>query len=163
MDNLAKSRTPEKTRYLLGVTNSIQYVEAGVPAAMFIGGVLGHDKELRENSLYVASSTAISLGLTLLIKHFVRRPRPFIRNKTFIPVYRAGSTSFPSGHTSTTFALASSLSIAYPKWYVIAPAFIYAGTVGYSRMYLGEHFPTDVAAGATIGVGSAVALSGLSR
>jgi membrane-associated phospholipid phosphatase len=67
----------------------------------------------------------------------------------------AGSPSFPSGHTSDAFATATSLSIAFPKWYVIAPSFLWACSVGYSRMDLGVHYPSDVMAGAIIGAGSA--------
>ena len=52
------------------------------------------------------------------------------------------------------FAAATTISLQYPKWYVIAPAFIYASGVGYSRMYLGVHYPTDVLAGAVLGAGS---------
>jgi membrane-associated phospholipid phosphatase len=51
--------------------------------------------------------------------------------------------------------LATSLSLQYPKWYVIAPAYLYAGTVAYSRMDLGVHYPSDVLSGAIIGSGSA--------
>ena len=61
----------------------------------------------------------------------------------------------PSGHTSTAFATATSLSLAYPKWYVVAPSFIWAGTIGYSRMHLGVHYPSDVVVGALVGSGSA--------
>jgi undecaprenyl-diphosphatase len=65
------------------------------------------------------------------------------------------SPSFPSGHTSVAFSTATSLYLAYPKWYVAVPAFTYAASVGYSRMYLGVHYPSDVLAGAVIGAGSA--------
>lgn len=159
MVDLEKSRTPQQTDAMLFITHSIHYVDVGVPAGLLIGGIISNDKEMRQNSLYVASSTAISYGVTLIIKHFVKRPRPFIKNLTFTPVYRAGSTSFPSGHSSTAFSTATALSIAYPKWYVIAPSFLWAGAIGYSRMYLGEHYPTDVAAGAVIGAGTAAAFS----
>ena len=67
-----------------------------------------------------------------------------------------GSPSFPSGHTATAFALATSLSVKYPKWYVIAPSALWACSVGVSRMNEGVHYPSDVLAGAAIGAGCAV-------
>lgn len=163
MMNLAQTRTPQKTEAMLFLTHSLHYVDVGVPAGLLVGGIIGHNEQMRQNSLYVASSTAISYGLTALIKHFVKRPRPFIKDVQIVPVYRAGSTSFPSGHTSTGFATATALSIAYPKWYVIAPAFLWAGSVGYSRMYLGVHYPTDVAVGGFLGAGTAVSMSFLKK
>lgn len=71
------------------------------------------------------------------------------------PVVSEASYSMPSGHTSTAFATATSLSLAYPKWYVVAPSFVWAGAIGYSRMHLGVHYPSDVLAGAIVGSGSA--------
>lgn len=159
MMNLAQHRTPEKTGVMLFLSNTYRYGDIGVPAALLAGGIIGKDREMRENALYVFSSTAITYGLTELIKHIVKRPRPYIQNIKIVPVYQASGTSFPSGHTSTTFSTATALSIAYPKWYVIAPAFLWAGSVGYSRSYLGVHYPTDVAAGAVLGAGTAVGLS----
>jgi membrane-associated phospholipid phosphatase len=43
----------------------------------------------------------------------------------------------------------------YPKWYIIVPSICWAGAVGYSRMHLGVHYPSDVVAGALVGAGSA--------
>jgi membrane-associated phospholipid phosphatase len=158
MIDIQNTRTPEQTGVFLFLSKTYRYGDIGVPAVMLAGGIIGHNEALRQNSLYVASSTAIAYGLTELIKHFVNRRRPFIQNINIVPVYRANSTSFPSGHASSTIATATALSIAYPKWYVIAPAFLWAGSVSYSRMYLGVHYPTDVAGGALLGVGSAVSL-----
>ncbi len=155
---MANNRTPEKTAFLRWMTNTQLYGDIGVPAGLLIGGIASGNKEMRQNALYVASSTAVSAGIMTLIKHFVKRPRPFIRNVKIIPVYRAGSTSFPSGHTTSTFSTATALSLAYPKWYVIAPAYLWAGTVSYSRMYLGEHYPTDVVGGVALGAGTAASL-----
>ncbi len=163
MLHLADHRTPEQTGTFLFLSNTFQYVEVGIPAGLLIGGIISKDKQMRENALYVASSTAISFGLTQLVKHLIKRPRPFIQNIRIVPVTRPSSTSFPSGHTSTTFASATALSMAYPKWYVIAPAFLWAGSVGYSRMYLGVHYPTDVAAGAVLGSGTSLLLQGMKR
>jgi membrane-associated phospholipid phosphatase len=159
MIDLAEHRTPEQTGLMLFLSNTYRYGDIGVPAGLLVAGVIGKDRDMRENAGYIASSTAISYGLTLLLKHIVKRPRPFVQNLKIVPVYRAGSTSFPSGHTSTTFATATALSMAYPKWYVIAPAFLWAGSVGYSRSYLGVHYPTDVAAGAVLGAGTALSIS----
>lgn len=159
MIDLQNHRTPEQTSVFLFLTNTYRYGEIGIPAGLLAGGIIGHNEAMRQNSLFVASSTAISYGLDILIKHLVKRRRPFIQNVSIVPVYRAGSTSFPSGHTSTTFASATALSMAYPKWYVIAPSFLWAGSVSYSRMYLGVHYPTDVAAGIVLGVGSSASLS----
>jgi undecaprenyl-diphosphatase len=68
----------------------------------------------------------------------------------------AGSLSFPSGHTSSAFQWATGCALACPKWYVVVPAYAYACGIGYSRMYLGVHYPSDVLAGALVGGGSAV-------
>ena len=159
MINLAEHRTPQKTGLMLFLSKTYTYGDIGVPAALLAGGIIGNDRQMRENALYIGTSTAITYGLNQLIKVLVKRPRPFVQNIKIVPVYRAQEYSFPSGHTSSTIATATALSMAYPKWYVIAPAFLWAGSVSYSRMYLGVHYPTDVAGGALLGAGTAVSLS----
>ena len=159
MINLSEHRVEEKTGVLLFLSNTYRYGDVGIPAGLLIGGLVGNDRQMRENALYVASSTAISYGLTELLKLIVKRPRPYMQNIRIVPVYRATGSSFPSGHTSSTIATATALSVAYPKWYVIAPAFLWAGSVSYSRMYLGVHYPTDVTAGVLLGAGTAASLS----
>jgi hypothetical protein len=89
------------------------------------------------------------------LKYSIKRDRPFITYKDIQKETSGGGYSLPSGHTADAFATATSLSIAFPKWYVIAPSFIWASAVGYSRMDLGVHYPTDVLAGAITGSGSA--------
>ncbi|GAA3959942.1 phosphatase PAP2 family protein [Mucilaginibacter dorajii] len=158
MIDLQDHRTPEQTGFFLFVSNHLMYGNVGVPAGLLAGGIITNDKAMRQNALYVAGSTAISAGLTEIIKHLVKRPRPFLQNIHITPVYRPGNYSFPSGHSSSSFATATALSMAYPKWYVILPAYLWAGSTAYSRMYLGVHYPTDVAAGAGLGAASALPL-----
>lgn len=156
MMNLADSRTPAKTDFYYTMSKTNLYGNALVPAGLLVGGLIDNNKEMRQNALYVASSSVISYGLVLLVKKLVKRPRPFRGNFRVIPVYIAGDYSFPSGHASSSISTATALSIAYPKWYVMAPAFLWAGSVTYSRMYLGLHYPTDVTVGALTGAGTAV-------
>ena len=158
MIDFVHSRTPGQTDFLRLISNTNTYVNLGVPAFLLIDGVASNNSNMRANAGFIASSTAISFGLTQLIKVLVKRPRPFISNINIVPVYRAQGFSFPSGHSSSSFSTATALSIAYPKWYVIAPAFLWSGTVAYSRMYLGEHYPTDIAAGALLGASSAYSM-----
>jgi membrane-associated phospholipid phosphatase len=138
-------------------SNSDTYVITTVPATMAIVGLVRHDDKLLRNACVVAGATVLDFGITAALKYSINRDRPFITYPDI--VNKTGKSlndpSFPSGHTSTAFTMATSLSLEYPKWYVIVPAYTYAGTVGYSRMHLGAHYPSDVLVGAIVGSGCA--------
>lgn len=68
------------------------------------------------------------------------------------------SSSFPSGHAAMSFAIATSLSLSHPEWYVIVPSAAWATTVSVSRIWLGVHYPGDVVAGMVLGVGVSTAV-----
>ncbi len=134
------------------------YIAVGVPIAMFTASLINGNEQLRKDAVYVGGSVASALVLTMGLKYIVNRQRPYERYPDRIhPFSTESSPSFPSGHTSSAFALATSLSVRYPKWYVIAPSALWACSVGVSRMNEGVHYPTDVLAGAAIGAGCAVA------
>ncbi|MBB6270987.1 undecaprenyl-diphosphatase [Pedobacter cryoconitis] len=158
MIDLSEHRTEQKTSFFMFLSKYNNLVNVAIPAGIFAAGVIDNDKGTRQNALYIASSSAVNILLTMVTKKLVKRPRPFLGQVKISAVYYPGQTSFPSGHTSSSFATATALSQVYHKWYVIAPAYLWAGSMGYSRMYLGVHYPSDVAAGALIGTGSALSM-----
>ena len=138
------------------LSNSTTYVAAATPLVMGITALIEKDDELLKNALYVGASLGVDGVLTYGLKQAIARPRPYNSYPQVITAYETEtSLSLPSGHTSLAFVTATALSIKYPKWYVIAPSFLWASSVGYSRMNLGVHYPTDVLAGAILGAGSA--------
>lgn len=140
------------------ISRSEPYVAVGVPVLMAVTGWIRNDKKLLKDALYVGSSVAGTFALTYGLKYIVNRPRPYESYPDRVTPYSyENSPSFPSGHTATAFALATSLSIRYPKWYVIAPSTLWACSVGISRINEGVHYPSDVLAGTAIGIGFSVA------
>lgn len=137
------------------ISNSDAWIIVGIPAAMGTAGLISHDKALFRNAEVTAAASIVNLAFTSALKYSINRTRPFVTYPDITKKSGAASPSFPSGHTSGAFATATSVSLAYPKWYVIVPMFGWAGAVGYSRMDLGVHYPSDVLAGAAIGAGSA--------
>ena len=126
-----------------------------IPFIMIGTGLLKKSPLTVKNALYIGASLVTAAIASTVLKYGINRPRPFARYPVIQKCAEVISPSFPSGHTSSAFALATSISIAYPKWYVIGPAYLLAATVGYSRMDLGVHYPSDVLAGALVGAGSA--------
>ncbi len=136
-------------------SNSVTVVNIAAPLTLLTVGLAKHNKQLQKDALYMVGGYALSAIITHGAKVIVRRDRPFITYPDVIKKTEGGGYSFPSGHTSAAFYAATSISILFPKWYVIAPSFLWASAVGYSRMYQGVHYPTDVLAGAIVGAGSA--------
>ncbi|EFK56396.1 phosphatase PAP2 family protein [Sphingobacterium spiritivorum] len=158
LESIAETRTPAQNATFHFISDSHNYMQIAIPAGLFIAGAISDDKQMRQNAGYVISSTAVTALLNIGLKQVFKRSRPFKKYNNFTALSTPGSFSFPSGHTSAAFSTATALSHAYPKWYVIAPAMLWAGSVGYSRMYLGVHYTSDVAAGAALGAGTALGM-----
>ncbi len=85
------------------------------------------------------------------LKGVIKRDRPFDIFPTIEKLSTGGDSSFPSGHTMEAFAMAAAISILFSRKTIILPVYFWAIMVGYSRIALGVHYPSDVVAGMLIG------------
>lgn len=153
------ARSPALDRALIATTRAADYsrlwlVLAGALAVF--GGRPGR-RAAGRGLIALALAAAAANGPAKLL---VRRRRPSShRRPTLIRTPR--STSFPSGHTAAAFAFATGASTELPA---LAPVLVpLAGAVAYSRVHTGVHYPSDVAAGAAIGIGSGMLATRLPR
>lgn len=100
----------------------------------------------------------IALGLgafftNVVLKHLVARPRPWltVEGLRFL-VAEPDPNSFPSGHTCAAFSAAGAWFRNLPKRWMRVAALVLAALMGLSRLYVGVHFPSDVLAGALVGL-----------
>lgn len=134
-------RTIEVTGSRKSVALSTDIITIAMPVATLAGTIIAQDWEGLKQGAFTAAATA---GATLLLKYTVNEDRPNFKN----------SHSFPSGHTSTSFATAAFLQRRY-GWKFGAPAYALATYVAWGRVYSKNHHWWDVVAGAAIGAGSA--------
>jgi membrane-associated phospholipid phosphatase len=144
-----------KNNYFKATAQSVFVFNIAAPAGVFAAGLINHDKKMQKDAVYMAGGFLASAIITQGMKRIIQRDRPFITYNYIIKRDAGGGYSMPSGHTTAAFCTATSLSLLFPKWYVIAPCYLYAASVGYARMYQGVHYPTDVLVGAVVGSGTA--------
>ena len=120
-------------------------------------------KKICAGCLLIACSAGVTETVTWSVKRCVDKGRPYhelagtryihkgewVRRPVDVPPRGSGGTSFISGHSSNTMALANSLAFLYPPLKPFAYALPLC--VGYSRVYLGKHYPSDVVAGWIVG------------
>ena len=159
--NLLKSINPAKpdNQFWKSVSSTAGPLAVAAPISMFAVSLINKDKQLRANACKMVGSLVITALLTEGVKRTVNRDRPFVTYPldVFPNAIDETGKSMPSGHTAFAFTTATSLFTAYPKWYVGLPLYAWATSVGYSRLYLGQHYPSDVFMGAIVGTGSALA------
>lgn len=138
-----------------GISFSVYPAMPLTVGGIWVYGFRNDDTEMMRNAYKSAIAITLANSLSFGMKMGFKRERPFVTYPNDIKQRtHAGPMSFPSGHTTAAFATATSLSLSVKKWEVVVPAYLYAGLVGYSRMRLGVHYPSDVLAGTLIGIGS---------
>ena len=149
---IAATDTPRLDRALVGLSRAADHGKLwfATAGALAISGGSPGRAAARDGvrALALASASANLIG-----KPLTRRVRP-VHVELGVVEGRRGrmprSSSFPSGHTASAFAFATAAGDAAPR---LRPALlVLAGLVGYSRVHTGVHHPTDVIAGAAVGV-----------
>ncbi len=148
-----------------GLSKSTYPLAIASPVSILATGFIKKDKVLQRKGWEAAGALVLNTAITQGFKYAVNRKRPYEDYPSLITPYDGSELgkSFPSGHTSSAFATAASLSLNFNKWYVVVPAYSWATAVGYSRLKMGEHYPTDVLGAAIVGVGSAYLSHWLNR
>lgn len=131
-----------RTHAQKGVKTSTDVVLVALPVATLAGVLIEQDwTGLKQ----LALSEATNFGASMLIKCIVREDRPDHSNRH----------SFPSGHTSISFATATFLQRRY-GWKFGVPAYVLSTYVGWGRVFAKKHHWWDVLAGAAIGTGASL-------
>ena len=124
-------------------------------AAWFVAAALavlfkrrGFKEMFRDVAVPLTLTTAL---VEFPIKAYFRRRRPFISIIQAIVIgKKPGTWSFPSGHSAAAFAGAWLFNRKFPGWSPLT--YLIASQVGFSRIYLGDHYPGDVASGSLLGI-----------
>ncbi len=138
----AEEATFTPTRAQKGIRTSTDVVAVALPAAALATTLIQQDWEGLKEGAFTAAATA---GATLILKYSIKENRPDFSN----------THSFPSGHSSVTFAAATYIGRRYGwKWSI--PAYALSTYTAWGRVYGKKHHWWDVAAGAAIGAASAM-------
>lgn len=132
------------------------FATGGESAGIYFLGLARTNPKLAETGRLGAEAVIDSGTVTLVLKLATNRQRPRQGNGRgdFWPYgtdHWEWDSSFPSDHATASMALARVLAGEYPRWYVIAPAYGFAETIGISRILANQHFPSDVLIGQAIG------------
>ena len=120
--------------------------------ALILGGAATGNQELRDTGRDALEANILAGRIvTPLIKGAAGRSRPFINEGTYEFEPLSGNTSFPSGHATNAFAIASVVAEHSERRSVRVTAYLLAGAVAYARVHDDVHFASDVYAGTVIG------------
>lgn len=141
INNLAnKNSFLDKT--MIFFSKDVPYIFMAVIAGIFILGVIKNNEEYRKASVNTVIITIINLIINLVIRAIFHVDRPFVNNKVNLLVPHDKASSFPSNHATGTMSIALGLE-KYNRILGII-MMILSLIVGFSRVYVGDHYPVDV-------------------
>jgi len=141
-------------------------VLAGLIAALYVSGELSHNNSLRKTALLSLESWLTTGVIVSSLKFVIGRARPETgeSSHTFHPFsLKSSFYSFPSGHASSAFAVATTIACQSNKTYVDIIAYSLATLVAISRVHNNKHWASDVLVGSSLGYFTAKKISALDR
>lgn len=156
-------------RVFFGAADASAYPVFAAGPLLLAGGVLT-DRVPQEDAVAAAMALAAGYAAAIAMKRIVARTRPYAA----IPGFQARSghtgaiglsdtASFPSGHATLAGIVATGAALLIRHPAATAGAAVWAGAVSVSRIWLGVHYPTDVAAGITLGTGTTLVIMSVMR
>ncbi|TYR81791.1 undecaprenyl-diphosphatase [Priestia megaterium] len=141
---------------MIFISNRIRYVFTSVLIFMWFRNHLQ-----RKVALYAITSAAITVFINTVIKCFYFKPRPFVKRRVGILIPSKTDSSFLSKHTLLTFAVSTSIllykrSLGLFMWGL---SFL----TGFSRIWVGHHYPSDIIRSAFIGSLTSIVISKTAR
>jgi len=149
-------QNPERNGFFEYLDLSSLPTFAAVPIGFLVVGAIAENP----STAFVGSMSAVgqitAFGITTALKETFSRPRPFETLPDVLVKHRwsAHGNSFPSGHASQAFSIATVIALKYERASMTIPLFLWATSVGIGRIYLGLHYPSDVVGGMIVGIAS---------
>ncbi len=147
-----------KSTTLVNISRTAEKTGNGAYELAFLGGVAGagyvfKDDKLKDTAFMGMESFLAANAIGTVMKYSLGRARPYHGNKhTFSPFnFSAAHASFPSGHTTSAFSIASVFAARYDSLWVGGLAYGAASAVALQRLYSNNHWPSDVLMSAFLG------------
>lgn len=133
---------PVLDKIMIFFSKDVPYIFMAVIALVFILGVIKKNEEYRKVSVNTFVITVINLILSFIIGSIYYVDRPFVHNKVNLLISHKADASFPSDHAAGTMSIA--LGLGKCNRILGAIMTILSIIVGFSRVYVGNHYPSDV-------------------
>jgi undecaprenyl-diphosphatase len=156
--NAPAGQQPVVDAVMVAIANWSEPAFIAVVAGWFFLGVVRGSRPERKHAIVALLAAALALGLNQVLGRLWDRPRPFVAHPAQVHLLLAhtADSSFPSDHVAAAMAIALVLTKAHRR--LGGLLFALAGLVGVARVYVGDHYPGDVLAGALVGLVASAAL-----
>lgn len=148
---LNHNHLPFSLPFLKFISTYCTYFSIAIILAVLVIGFIYKSRTWKIKFLVLVSVFTLNTLITQACKHLIDRERPGYCFNEIDRIVAGGGPSFPSGHSSEVASLAISMMLLFPTQRRVKSLLFWAFLIGYSRIALGVHYPSDVIAGLVIG------------